>query len=296
MEYSYYPGCSLHATAREYSESALAVLKAIKISDSEGVVFEELDNWNCCGALETTTLNHTLAMALPARNLALAAKFNRPLAVLCSACFFNHQKVNKEITESEETRSELCRVTNSDVRPVVIKHFLDIVVRDIGLDHIAAAVKNPLRDLRVAPYYGCALLRPSNVTAFDDHHNPSIFESLIRALGGNPVNYPYKTKCCGGSLVATNEEITYVMTQRILDSAKQAGAECIVTACPLCELALESIYLKEEKRRKEAFDMPIFYFTQLMGIAFGLPAKEIGLHRNFVDNKRLLGRLGVRTN
>jgi heterodisulfide reductase subunit B len=294
MEYAYYPGCSLHATAREYNESTMAVLEKIKISESEGVDFIEVDNWNCCGALETTTLSHTLAMAVPARNLALAAKQNRPLAMLCNACFFNHVKVNKELQENQALRDEVSKIIHEDIKPVAIKHFLEIVVRDIGLDNISKSITKPLNGLKVAPYYGCVLLRPSKITAVDDHHNPSIFESLIETLGGEPVNYSHKAKCCGGSLIATNENITYEMTRQILVSAKEAGADCIATICPLCQMALESIYLKEDKKRQEKFDMPIFYFTQLMGIAFGLAKKELGLGRNFVSNEKLLSGLGVR--
>ncbi len=295
MEFAFYPGCTYHATSREYGESTLAVLKELRISETEGVEFEEIDNWNCCGALETTTLSPTLAMAVPARNLAIASKQDKPLAMICSACFYNHQKVNKELEKDQKLKSEVTRIIKDDIRPIEIKHFLDIVVRDVGLDNVSKSVKNPLNGLKVAPYYGCALLRPSLVNAVDDHHNPSIFESLIETLGGEAVNYPLKTKCCGGSLIATNEDITYKMTNSILVAAKEAGADCIATCCPLCQMALESIYLKEDKKREEKFDMPILYFTQVMGIAFGLSKKELGLQRCFIKNDDLLGRLGVRT-
>jgi heterodisulfide reductase subunit B len=293
MEYAYYPGCSLHATAREYNESTMAVLEKIKISESEGVEFVEVDDWNCCGALETTTMSHTLAMATPARNLAIAAKQNRPLAMLCNACFFNHVKVNNELQENQALRDEVSKIIHDDIKPVAIKHFLEIVVRDIGLDNISKAITKPLNKLKVAPYYGCVLLRPSKVTAVDDHHNPSLFESLIETLGGEAVDFSYKAKCCGGSLIATNENITYEMTRQILESAKEAGADCIATICPLCQMALESIYLKEEKKRQEKYNMPILYFTQLMGITFGLGKKELGLGRNFVSNDNLLKSLSV---
>jgi len=288
MEYSFYPGCTYHATSREYGESTMAVLKKIKLSDSEGVEFTELDNWNCCGALETTTLSHKLATAVPARNLAIAAKRNKPLAMICNACFYNHQKVNKELEENEQLKAEVSRIIGQEIKPVVIKHFLEILVRDIGVENIARAVEVPLGKLKVAPYYGCTLLRPSKVNAVDDHHNPSVLESLIDALDGDPVKYSYRTKCCGGSLIATNENIAHEMTVKIIDSAKNAGAQCIVTICPLCQMALETIYLKEEKKRGIKFNMPVLYFTQLMGIAFGLERKELGLHRNFIANESLL--------
>ncbi|MBU0701086.1 CoB--CoM heterodisulfide reductase iron-sulfur subunit B family protein, partial [bacterium] len=236
-------------------------------------------------------------LSLSARNVVLAAKDYTTLTVPCPACLSNLLRVGDEIGAHPEIKQKLEEIIKEKIPPVdrlQIKHPLDIIINDIGLDRVRQLLtKSPsgspsLAGLKVAAYYGCLLTRPSRITRFDDPENPQLLDRLVTALGAESLKFPCKAKCCGGTLLMTNQELTLQMTANILISARDAGAQCIVTACPMCQMALETLYAKVEVSSKVKLDLPVVYFTQLMGLAFGFSPKELGLDKNLVSAEKLI--------
>lgn len=276
--YAYYPGCSLHSSAREYDLSARAVCAAL------GVDLLELDGWSCCGASFAHDEGELLALALPARNLALAQDVGLDLAVPCAACFNRTAAADHALRESPERRARLEDVLGfafagtSRPRPL-----LDLVARALGRAG-EAAVRRRLDGLRLAAYYGCLLVRPGRVVQFDEPEHPASLDALIAALGGEPVEWGEATECCGGGLAMSRGDAVGRLVARILDRAVEAGAQALVTACPLCQLNLET---RQGRRRP----VPILYFTELVGLALGLPDAPSWLRRHVVDPGSLTGLL-----
>ncbi len=286
MKIGYYPGCSLHSSAKEYD------LSAHLISGSLGIELQEIKDWNCCGAFEAASLSHLLALALPARNLSIAAKEFQKVIMPCSACLLAHVRVKKELNGNEKLKREVSEIIEQQaVVDLDVRHLLDVLVNEAGIEKIKGNLKRSLNGLRVACYYGCVVVRPSQFYHFDNPDCPQSLDEIITALGGQSVPFPYKTKCCGGALLLPNEELTIEMTKSILIGAKDWGAQCIVVACPMCHMALETLYPKVESKYKVNLDMPILYFTQLMGLAFGYRVKELGLERNLISPMELVHSL-----
>ncbi|GAW92990.1 CoB--CoM heterodisulfide reductase iron-sulfur subunit B family protein [Calderihabitans maritimus] len=283
MKYAYYPGCSLHATGIEYNLSARAVAKHL------GIELWEIPEWNCCGASAAHNTNHLLALALPARNLAIAEKEGLDVVVPCAACFSRLKATAKAVRESAATRQTIENIIEMNYSASnQVKALLDVIVTDVGLDSVKEKVKRPLTNLKVAAYYGCLLVRPPQLTEFDDPENPTTMDKLMEALGGTAVDWPYKTECCGAAHSTTKPEIGLKMINDILYHAQLAGAECIVTACPLCLLNLDMRQKEVEQRYGIKYNLPIFYFTELVGLAMGYAPKELGIERHFVDAKTLI--------
>lgn len=283
MKYAYYPGCSLHATAVEYNLSAKMVAKHL------GVELWEIPEWNCCGASAAHNTDHLLSLALPARNLALAEKEGLDVAVPCAACFNRLKAAQAAVRESEEmkkTLEEIIGMAYTGQREV--RAFLDVLVNEVGLPKIRDMVTRPLTNLKVAAYYGCLLVRPPKLTTFDDPENPLTMDRLVEALGGTAVAWAGKTECCSASLATSRTDLGIRPIFRILRQAKLAGADCVVVACPLCFLNLDMRQAEAERRFQEKLALPVFYFTELMGVAFGYAPKDLGLTKHFVSPLPLL--------
>jgi len=260
VKFSYYPGCSLDSTAKEYDMSVHAVCKEL------GLELKELPDWNCCGASSGHCTNLKLSLALPGRNLALAEKEGMDLAVSCPACYLRHKKVGYEFNHNEKLRQEILRVMDMPYEgKYKTRHLLEILYHDVGLDAIKEKVTKPLKDLKVVSYYGCLLVRPPKVTEFGEPENPVMMDEIMGAIGAAPLDWSGKIDCCGGSLALTRTDIVYKLVEDLMTGARKAGAECIVTACPLCQANVDT----RQKGDKGA-TMPVFYFTELLGIAFGL--------------------------
>lgn len=283
MQYLYYPGCSLRSTGRAYEESLLAVMKSLDVE------LRELDDWNCCGATAYMAIDQTCAFALAARNLALAeadtTNGNKPqLIAPCSACYLVLSKTQRYLNEHSElgdrVRAGLRDVGLNYEGRVIVRHPLDVLLNDVGLDTIRARVREPLENTAVACYYGCQVVRP--YATFDDQHNPMSMDHLMRAVGADTINWPLKTRCCGGSLTGTIPEVGYKLNHIILHEAQNRGATVVATACPLCQFNLECLQDKMNARFDAKVDMPTAYFTQLLGVALGLPGDVLGLKRLFV--------------
>jgi heterodisulfide reductase subunit B len=286
MKYSYYPGCSLKGTGRAYEESLLPVFQAL------GVELEELDDWNCCGATAYMAVDEVKACVMASRNLAIAEKAGHPeLIAPCSACYLVLNKTKHYLHESPAVQKVIQgalkegKLTYSGNIPV--RHPLDVLVNNIGLAEIKKRVKHPLKGLKVAPYYGCQMVRP--YATFDDQYNPTTMDRLLEALGCTLVNYPLKTRCCGGSLTGTLPEPGLLCSYILLKEAIKRGADVIATVCPLCQFNLDGYHDKIEAKW-ESVRIPTVYFSQLMGLAFGLSEKELGLHRGFIPMKPLLAQ------
>ncbi len=273
MKFAYYPGCSLEHTAKPYDQSVRAVFKALDVE------LVEIDDWNCCGATMYMSVNKLVAYAVSARNLALAQKMNCEICAPCSSCYTTLRKTNRFIEWDSHARdriNESLKAANLFYdKPVEVRHPLDILVNDVGLDKIAERVKFPLEGVKVAPYYGCQIVRPAY--HFDDLEDPVTMDRLFTALGATVVDYPGKVRCCGGMLMMTSEQVALDLNQDLLEAAVANDADLIVTACPMCQMNLESYQPRINKRFHAKYNLPILYFTQLLGLALGIDADRLGV-------------------
>jgi heterodisulfide reductase subunit B len=278
MKFTYFPGCSLKGLGRAYEESLLPVMRHL------GIELEELDDWNCCGATAYMAVDEAKAFVLAARNLALAeGQGSQALMAPCSACYLVLNKAKHAMEESEvmgaRVRKALATGDLTYRGSAAVRHPLDILVNDVGLEAIRAKVVRPLKGVKVAPYYGCQIVRP--YSTFDDQYNPVTMDRVLEALGATVVRYPLKTKCCGGSLTGTVPQAGLRMAYILLKEAIKRGADVITTVCPLCQFNLDG-YHAQIAGRYESVRIPTLYFTQLMGLAFGLDERELGMNRVMV--------------
>ncbi|HUT20328.1 MAG TPA: CoB--CoM heterodisulfide reductase iron-sulfur subunit B family protein [Anaerolineae bacterium] len=284
MKYAYYPGCSLHSTSREYDISTKAVCQALEIE------LDEIPGWICCGASSGHMTSELLALALPVKNLVLAREMALDTAVACAACYSRLKVANKVMRSNGDARvGYVDKTVGSTYRgEAKVKHLLEVVIDEYGLAALRDKVRRPLAGLRIAAYYGCLLVRPPEVTQFDDPEDPTTMERLISALGAEPIDWPYKTECCGGSLALTRTHIVAKLCHDILQMAADEGAECIMVACPLCQSSLDLRQAQVNRQYKTDFHMPVLYFTQLIGLALDVGNKELGLSRLIVSPDSLL--------
>ena len=276
--YAYYPGCSLSGLGKPYDESLRAVFSHL------GLGLEEIPDWNCCGATSYMSLSEDKAVALAARNLALAEQMKAEVVAPCAACYLVLTKAQHMMADypalAAKVHKGLQAAGLTYKGQVTVRHPLDILVNDVGLDAIKARVTKPLTGYRVAPYYGCQIVRPYG--AFDDPLRPQTLDTLMAAAGAEVVDYPLKAHCCGGSLMGTMEDIGVRLNFLLLKEAKARSANVLATVCPLCQYNLEAYQDKMLRTFHERVQLPVAYFTQLLGLAFGLQPKALGLQRNFV--------------
>jgi len=290
VRYAYFPGCSVEASAKEYEMSADAVNRVL------GVEFVEIPDWNCCGSIDAVhAYNPKLSLALSARNFSIAETMKMDIVTLCSACFFTLSRANKMMREDSALKGTVDRIINDAglkfAGDANIRHYLDVLINDVGTEKIARNVKLSLKGLKVAPYYGCLLVRPPQVRSFDDPEHPKSIDKIVDALGAASVNYGDKTRCCGASLVLTDETVMLNMTKDLLLSAKSLGADCIVTPCPMCHFNLDAKQKQIESHFDVKIGIPVLYITQLIGLAFGIQLKDLGLQRNIVSPASVLKKL-----
>jgi heterodisulfide reductase subunit B len=289
MKYSYFPGCSLKGLGCAYEESLLPVMKHL------GVELREIDDWNCCGATAYMAVDEAKACVLAARNLALAEKQgNRPVMAPCAACYLVLNKTKHYFQDYPQMKNTVDRALAAvNLRysgDTPVKHPLDVLINDVGLEAVKQKVTRPLKGLKVAPYYGCQIVRP--YSTFDDQYNPTTMDRLLEALGATVVRYPLKTRCCGGSLTGTLPEPGLLCTFILLKEAIKRGADVIATVCPLCQFNLDGYHAAIEAKW-EPVRIPTVYFSQLMGLAFGLPANQLGLNRAAISFKWQPARTGA---
>jgi heterodisulfide reductase subunit B2 len=281
LKVSYYPGCSLHATAKEYDQSVKAVSAGL------GIELKEVEDWSCCGATAAHSTNYKLSVALPARDLISAEKDDLDVMVPCAACFNRFKSAQHQLKEDAELKKEIEKVVGKPYKgSITIRNPIDIIANDIGLDTLKSKVKKPLAGLKPVAYYGCLLLRPPEVCQFDDYENPVLLDKMMAAIGAEPKQWSYKTDCCGGSLSISKTPIVKKMADKFMTMAREADANCIVVACPLCMANLEM-------RASANVRIPVFYFTELLGIAMGLQGPREWLKLHNIDAAPLMSGLGL---
>ena len=276
MRFSYYPGCSAHAYAKEYDRSAREICAVL------GIDLQELEDWNCCGSSFTLNTSIKLSRSLSGRNLLLAEKAGADLATLCAFCFNRLKRAESTLKHQPALAQEISDIIGEPYNgKTKVRHLLEILYNDIGIHRIKSYVVRPLTDLKVVNYYGCCLSRPYEIVDFDDPENPVVMDHVMGALGCQCLKWSYKTECCGGSLALAHRDIVARLVNILFDKAREAGADCIVTACPLCFTNLET-------RASTRNALPVFYFTELIGLAFGVKDAPKWFNRHLISPNRLL--------
>jgi len=289
MKLAFYPGCSLESSAKEYKDSTLLVARAL------GLDMEEIPDWICCGATAAHMSNEILAVALPAYDLLRAKRMGADAVVAsCAACYSRMRSANFELKRNPETVERVAEVLGERYEgDMDVRHFIEIV-SELPAEELKAKVKKSLDGLRVASYYGCLLVRPAEVTGFDDREDPRTLDRLVEALGGEPLDWRYKVECCGASLAFSRPDISDKMSGDILQDARDSGADVVMVACPLCHSNLDLRQCDIEKRIGADLEIPVLYFTQVLGLALGASARSLGMHKHMIDPLPLLKKRGLR--
>lgn len=288
--YAYYPGCSQTASAKAYDVSAKYVMQRL------GLETRDVEDWNCCGATEYFSLNALPAYSLVARNLALAAQQNtHELVAPCSACYLNLRKTEDKMAHYPKLNKQVNQALAAgglsyEPGALRVRHILDVLIEDVGLEAIKDKVTKPLAGLRVAPYYGCMLARPYN-----DSYNPEYptrLDHILEALGATVIDFPLKTHCCGGHMTQISEETAFELIRRILQNAADYEADLIAAICPMCQLNLDVFQPQTNTMFQTNFHMPVLFFTQLMGLAYGGTEDEMGIGSERISARDALRKIG----
>lgn len=284
-KYAYFPGCSLHSTGAEYDLSFRAVCEKLDIE------IEPIRGWVCCGTSPAHCTSRLLSLALPFENLCRAEEMGlNDVVAPCAACFMRLRSAVHEAAEDPKIAEQIREALDKPLPQAMnVRSPLEIFSRRTDL---AELVTTPLPGLRVVCYYGCLLTRPSKVMEFDECEYPMAMDDLLRALGITTLDWSYKTECCGGALAMTRTDVVLKLTHDILVEARAVGANAIAVGCPLCHVNLDTRQAEVEAEFKTSFDLPVFYFTQLMALALGVPSGELGLRKHFVDTEGLLQTIG----
>jgi heterodisulfide reductase subunit B len=279
MRYAFFPGCSLAHSASAYADSIRLVAEHL------GLEVMEIDDWNCCGATAYFATELLPAYALVARNLALLDGDLDQVVTPCSLCYVNLRRTLRALDGGGDLRAwvdDALAAGGLSYRRagLSVRHLLDVVVNDVGVDSIAAKVTRPLYGLRVAPYYGCLTVRPG--TGFDDPEQPASLDRLLRALGAEVVDFSLKADCCGGHMSLISAEVAYSLLRRLLQHATQQGADLVVTVCPMCQLNLDAHQQRVNRHFGTDFRLPVLFFTQAIGLALGMSPEALGIGREIV--------------
>ena len=285
--YTYFPGCSASdGGAKAYNWSARSVSQALDVE------LAELEDWNCCGSTPSGSVDELGAYCMAARDLALAEKRGFDMVTPCSACHVIFNRTNTYLNGYPDFKAKVNEALAAGglaYRGTVrARHLLDVLTTDVGYDAVKAKIKKPLAGLKVAPYYGCQVVRPR--FGFDDPEYPQSLDKLTASLGAEPVDFPLKARCCGGSLIISEEDVALDLIHKLLESAASNGTQCLITVCPLCQTNLDVYQGRVNKKFKTNYKLPVLFFTQLMGIAFGLDEKDLGLKASIVPAERVLAK------
>jgi heterodisulfide reductase subunit B len=291
VKYAYYPGCSLEVNSAAYDVSVRAVAKTLSIE------LEELDDWNCCGATEYFSQDELTACAVIARNLALVDPKLNQLIAPCAACYLNLKKTDRLMADNAEMGAQVnqCLAAGGlkyEAGRVWVRHLLDVIHDDIGEEKIRAKVVRPLTGLRVAPYYGCQVVRP--ISEGDSTEYPMKMDRLFTWLGAEVVDYPVKAHCCGGHMTQISEPQAFELIRRLLQSAVEYETDMILCMCPMCQLNMDAYQGRVNGFFKTNFKVPIIFFTQMVGVAFGLDPAKLGFGKELVAARPVLeAKLGA---
>ena len=291
MKISYYPGCTLKSNAKNFEDSTICSLKQLDVE------VEELPRWNCCGTVFSLATDDLIHHVAPIRNLIRVKESNTDrVMTLCAMCYNTLKRANERVKGDEESLDKINEfMYREDVKyegDVKVLHLLELLRDEIEFENVAKKVVKPLKDLKVANYYGCMLVRPKEI-GFDDVENPTILENLTSVLGATPIDFPYKTECCAAYQTVDKPEIVAERTYHILTSAQSQGAEIVTVSCPLCAFNLDNRQKETLQKYPEFKNIPILYFTQIMAIALGCPEESLRFDLHFIDPKPILKQKGL---
>ncbi len=299
-QYLFYPGCAMESSARAYAASLESVARTLDLD------LAEVKDWNCCGATEYLGINLIPAYALIGRNLALAAQQAKQqngsgahtLVASCSACYLNLAKADHYMAERPvlgDRVNEALAVGGLGYKPgtLQIRHLLDVLINDIGINRIREKVTRPLHGLRVAPYLGCMVPRPDYDHRWSDHEQPDELDRVLRALGAEVIDFPLKSECCGGHMPQISPNTAFELIRRLLQGADQYKADLIVTVCPMCQMNLDAYQDETNRHFHTRYRLPTVFFTQVMGLAFGDDPAALGFGSEIVDARPALARIGT---
>ncbi len=280
LKYALYPGCAAKGATPELHQSTMAIIGRL------GIEVVELTAASCCGAGVISEADPDVALALNARTFAQAEELGLDVMTICGTCQGVMGAANKRLKSEpgllERINQVLARDGIAYRGTVQVKHLLWIVVREVGLHRLGQQVRIPMQDFRIAPFYGCYILRPSWDLGFDDPENPTSLEKVIKTVGGEPVAYAGRTKCCGFPIILEKEAIAVAMAGTNMKEAKDEGADFMVTPCPLCHMSLDIYQDRAGRAVKAQLDLPILHLPQLLGLAMGVPPKDLGVSRHLV--------------
>jgi heterodisulfide reductase subunit B len=287
---TYFPGCSAHGTSEEFDSTLKMVLKTLDVE------LEDIPDWNCCGATSAHVMTENLAYALPMRNLVLAEKLeSKTMGIACASCY-QRMKVTKVHMDEQPVLAEKINSTIVEEGEyhgtIDVKSMLQYCYEDIGVDVIKSKVTKSLAGMKLACYYGCLLTRPKKITQFDSPEYPMSMDRIVEALGAKATDFDYKTECCGASFSISNTDIVLELSGKILEMAMESGAHAIVVACPLCQSNLDMRQPDIEKKSGKKYNIPIFYFTQLMALAFGYPREQLKFPKHIIHVDEALSNIG----
>lgn len=290
--YPYFPGCALSTKAKALDVCARESLKVL------GYELLELENWTCCGAVFPLADDEHIRLVSPVRALFEASKTSNKLVALCSACFNVLRRTEKLFKENKMRRERVINYMDEEVPEnftdnVSVIHFIDILAEDITFQELSKRIKKPLTDLKIAPYYDCLTFRPPKEMNYDDPENPKIFTNYLTSLGAIPIDFPYRSECCGAHLAVSDRDASLDCSYKILKSAKDAGADALLTSCPLCHYNLDSRQNEMAEKFPGFNPIPVFYLSQLLGIALELPLELLGFEKNKISPVPLLKDRGV---
>ena len=284
MRLPYFPGCTLHSKAQNFDASARAAAQALDI------VMEELPEWTCCGATFSMSADSVMGLVAPTRILA-SAKDAGKLLTLCSFCYNTLKRTNRVIATDAEKRRKVTTFIEEDYQGnVQTVHLLEVLRDEVGFAALAQRVTKRLEGLKVAPYYGCLLLRPADEMGFDDPERPTILENFLASLGCAVVDFPHRTECCGSFVAVSTPDVAQACSARILDAAAKQGAEMLVVSCPLCQYNLDHAQRRVQAGRGRTSQLPVVYFSQLLAIALGCEEACLHLGAHVVDPRPRLSK------
>ena len=283
MKYAYYPGCSAESTARDQYMSVGEVAKVL------GIELIEPKGWTCCGSTPAHQTGKLLSIVLPAANLLMAKRMGLDMVVFCAACYNRMKVANHEIRTNPGIRKEVAGSLGEDYDGSVrVLHFVEVLMKEFGIKKLQKQFTHSLNGLKVASYYGCLLVRPREVTGFDDPENPTLIDELVQSMGGESVEWPHKVECCGGGFAISRTDIVVELSNAVLNMARSSGAQCIAVACPMCQINLDMRQGNINKLKNTGYEMPIVYISQLLGLCLGVTPRKLGMNKCIVSPKPVI--------
>ena len=287
--YALFLGCTIPARQPNYE---LSVRKALA---KLGIELADLANMTCCAPAPVQSIDLETSLAVAAYNVCLAEEADLDLVALCSGCFESLAVANAMLKADEQLKAKINRILSQAGKEFLgkkeVKHFLQVLMDDVGLERLKQSVSRPLSNLKIAAYYGCHALRPSELVKLDDPERPRILESLIEALGAKNVEYRRKLKCCGGLLRGYSDDIALALAREKLANTKRAGADCIATLCPFCFIALDIGQIQVRSKFNETYDMPVLHYSELLALALGIDPKELALRTHKVKTDKVISKI-----